>query len=200
MVIHRTVTRLTHSNIAAYFTFSSSDILFYISSKYMHWTHCTSKWCDVWMRYKGLNPVRHFNVLQTYWGALRLQRSSRTGYSGHLVAFIMPRFCTHWQQETLFVSFQTLSKVVICYYCHLCTKTCDHTHTEIMKLHTFSVILHFSWQTDTWRWMLLTPQHNVCVCVCLCVHAHLYITCKHLKVIREDHRPTAGNLLLPVSM
>ena len=62
------------------------------------------------------------------------------------------------------------SEVVICYYCHLRTKTCDHIHTKIRKLRTFSIILHFSWQTNTWHRMLLIPQHNVCVCVCAHIH------------------------------
>jgi hypothetical protein len=46
MVFHRIVTRM-HSNISAYCTFISSDILLYIFSKYMHWIHFTSKWFEL---------------------------------------------------------------------------------------------------------------------------------------------------------
>ena len=102
------------------------------------------------------------------------------------------RFYTHWQLETLLVTCQTLSKVVICCYCHSRTKTCDHKHTKIMKLHTFSVILHFSWQTNTWHWMLLTPQYNICVCVCVCAHTHT----QHANIWKWYEKTTGPQLAI----
>jgi len=140
----------------------------------MHWTHFTSKWFELWGRYRGVwnhsDTEMYCKDSEEHWD---YKGAIGRGYSGHLVTFILSRFCTHWQQETLFVSCQTLSKVVICYYCHLCTKICDHTHThthtQIIKLRTFSVILRFSWQTNTWHWMLLTTQHNICVCARACI-------------------------------
>jgi hypothetical protein len=115
------------------------------------------------------------------------------------------RFYTHWQQETLFVACQTLSRVVICCYCHLCTKICDPTHTHTHKLwnciHFLSFCISFDRPTlDTHAFN--TTAHGMCVCVCVCARARAraYTTCKRLKVIREDYRLTAGNLLLPVSM
>ena len=168
MVIHCIVTRLMHSNTAAYCTFSRSDILFYIFSKYMHWTHCTSKWFELWGRYRGSETSQTLKCIA------KILRSIETikelldgGYNGHLVTFIMS---THWQQETLFMPCQTLSKVVICYYCHLCTKICDHTHTDT-NYETGHIFHHSAF--------LLTDQHLTldfvnttaqCMCVCVCAH------------------------------